>query len=109
VHSAVDFNLQIPANAALFYVLCTVAASELSRRPCANAARCAARLQKKKRCPHLNLAAATRYEFLDFQFCLKKLGRPHAGRPKILYTNALAWFKTGLLKDCSTRLGLLGL
>ena len=29
VHSAVDFNLEIPANAALFYVLCTVAASEL--------------------------------------------------------------------------------
>jgi O-antigen ligase len=28
VHSAVDFNLQIPANAALFYVLCTIAASE---------------------------------------------------------------------------------
>jgi O-antigen ligase len=28
VHSAVDFNLQIPANAALFYVLCTVAASQ---------------------------------------------------------------------------------
>ncbi len=28
VHSAVDFNLQIPANAALFYVLCTVAASD---------------------------------------------------------------------------------
>jgi len=28
VHSAVDFNLQIPANAALFYVLCAVAASE---------------------------------------------------------------------------------
>jgi O-antigen ligase len=28
VHSAVDFNLEIPANAALFYVLCTVAASE---------------------------------------------------------------------------------
>jgi O-antigen ligase len=28
VHSAFDFNLQIPANAALFYVLCTVAASE---------------------------------------------------------------------------------
>jgi O-antigen ligase len=28
VHSTVDFNLQIPANAALFYVLCTVAASE---------------------------------------------------------------------------------
>ncbi len=35
VHSAVDFNLQIPANAALFYVLCTVAASE----PFAKAAR----------------------------------------------------------------------
>ena len=28
VHSMIDFNLQIPANAALFYVLCTVAASE---------------------------------------------------------------------------------
>lgn len=28
VHSAVDFNLQVPANAALFYVLCTLAASE---------------------------------------------------------------------------------
>jgi O-antigen ligase len=27
VHSAVDFNLQVPANAALFYVLCTVAAA----------------------------------------------------------------------------------
>ena len=24
VHSAFDFNLQIPANAALFYVLCTI-------------------------------------------------------------------------------------
>ena len=28
VHSFVDFNLQIPANAALFYVLCTVAAMD---------------------------------------------------------------------------------
>jgi O-antigen ligase len=28
VHSVVDFNLQSPANAALFYVLCTVAAME---------------------------------------------------------------------------------
>jgi O-antigen ligase len=28
VHSLVDFNLQIPANAALFYVLCTLAAME---------------------------------------------------------------------------------
>jgi O-antigen ligase len=27
-HSTVDFNLQIPANAALFYVLCTVAAAD---------------------------------------------------------------------------------
>jgi putative inorganic carbon (HCO3(-)) transporter len=27
VHSTVDFNLEIPANAALFYVFCTVAAS----------------------------------------------------------------------------------
>jgi O-antigen ligase len=33
VHSAVDFNLQIPANAALFYILCTVAASEPLLRP----------------------------------------------------------------------------
>jgi O-antigen ligase len=33
VHSAVDFNLQIPANAALFYVLCTVAASEPLAQP----------------------------------------------------------------------------
>ena len=31
-HSFVDFNLQIPANAALFYVLCALAASELARR-----------------------------------------------------------------------------
>jgi O-antigen ligase len=29
-HSLVDFNLQIPANAAMFYVLCALAASELS-------------------------------------------------------------------------------
>jgi hypothetical protein len=28
VHSFVDFNLQIPANAALFYSLCTLAALE---------------------------------------------------------------------------------
>jgi hypothetical protein len=28
VHSLVDFNLQIPANAALFYMLCMVAALE---------------------------------------------------------------------------------
>jgi O-antigen ligase len=33
VHSAVDFNLQIPANAALFYVWCTIAASEPFARP----------------------------------------------------------------------------
>jgi O-antigen ligase len=33
VHSASDFNLQIPANAALFYVLCTIAASEPFARP----------------------------------------------------------------------------
>src|SRR6202050_2513437 len=33
LHSAVDFNLQIPANAALFYVLCTVAASEPFAKP----------------------------------------------------------------------------
>jgi len=33
VHSAVDFNLQIPANAALFYVLCTVAAAEPFAQP----------------------------------------------------------------------------
>jgi O-antigen ligase len=28
VHSLVDFNMQVPANAALFYCLCTVAAME---------------------------------------------------------------------------------
>ncbi len=33
VHSAVDFNLQIPANAALFYVFCTVAASPSFVKP----------------------------------------------------------------------------
>jgi O-antigen ligase len=40
IHSFVDFNLQIPANAALFYVLCTIAAADtqfeskrLVRRP----------------------------------------------------------------------------
>jgi O-antigen ligase len=33
VHSLVDFNLQIPANAALFYVLCALAAAELSPLP----------------------------------------------------------------------------
>jgi hypothetical protein len=27
VHSLFDFNLQVPANAALFYVLCTIAAA----------------------------------------------------------------------------------
>jgi len=33
VHSAVDFNLQIPANAALFYVLASVAAAEPFAQP----------------------------------------------------------------------------
>jgi O-antigen ligase len=33
VHSAVDFNLQVPANAVLFYVLCTVAASPRFLKP----------------------------------------------------------------------------
>lgn len=33
VHSAVDFNLQIPANAALFYVMCTIAAAEPFAKP----------------------------------------------------------------------------
>jgi len=33
IHSAVDFNLQIPANAALFYVLCTVAAADPFAQP----------------------------------------------------------------------------
>jgi O-antigen ligase len=32
VHSFVDFNLQIPANAAMFYVLCVAAAM----KPCAS-------------------------------------------------------------------------
>jgi len=33
IHSAVDFNLQIPGNAALFYVLCTIAAAEPFAKP----------------------------------------------------------------------------
>jgi O-antigen ligase len=33
VHSAFDFNLQIPANAALFYVLCTIAAAKPFAQP----------------------------------------------------------------------------
>jgi O-antigen ligase len=33
VHSVVDFNLQIPANAVLFYVLCTIAAAEPFAKP----------------------------------------------------------------------------
>ena len=34
IHSFVDFNLQIPANAALFYVLCALAGSKLLAEPC---------------------------------------------------------------------------
>ena len=33
IHSMVDFNLQIPANAALFYVLCTIAAADPLLQP----------------------------------------------------------------------------
>jgi O-antigen ligase len=33
VHSVFDFNLQIPANAALFYVLCTIAAADAFAHP----------------------------------------------------------------------------
>jgi O-antigen ligase len=33
VHSTLDFNLQIPANAALFYVFCTVAAADALAQP----------------------------------------------------------------------------
>jgi O-antigen ligase len=33
IHSMVDFNLQVPANAALFYALCTVAASKPFAKP----------------------------------------------------------------------------
>lgn len=33
VHSVVDFNLQIPANAALFYVLCTIGAGKPFTQP----------------------------------------------------------------------------
>jgi hypothetical protein len=36
VHSFVDFNLQIPANAALFYVFATLAASERLRENAAS-------------------------------------------------------------------------
>jgi O-antigen ligase len=45
VHSFVDFNLQIPANAALFYVMCVVAMMETrfgqSRRKVSRRQRCA--------------------------------------------------------------------
>lgn len=33
IHSALDFNLQIPANAALFYVFCSIAAAEPFTQP----------------------------------------------------------------------------
>lgn len=33
IHSAVDFNLQVPANAALFYVMCTMAAADPLAQP----------------------------------------------------------------------------
>jgi O-antigen ligase len=33
IHSAVDFNLQIPANAAFFYALCTIAAAKPYAKP----------------------------------------------------------------------------
>jgi hypothetical protein len=33
IHSFVDFNLQIPANAAIFYVFCSVAASQPMVQP----------------------------------------------------------------------------
>jgi O-antigen ligase len=33
IHSAVDFNLQIPANAALFYVVCTIGAADPFAQP----------------------------------------------------------------------------
>jgi hypothetical protein len=39
VHSLVDFNLEIPANALLFYVLCAVAAIEPRFRNSRNAAK----------------------------------------------------------------------
>ena len=32
VHSLFDFNLHIPANAALFYVLCVIAAGEVAMK-----------------------------------------------------------------------------
>jgi O-antigen ligase len=38
-HSFVDFNLQIPANAAVFYVLCALAASPLAKVPKSGRAR----------------------------------------------------------------------
>jgi O-antigen ligase len=52
VHSFVDFNLQIPANAALFYVLCVVAAMEprlgLHRRRHSNRSHSAEELSDKR-------------------------------------------------------------
>jgi O-antigen ligase len=52
VHSFVDFNLQIPANAALFYVLCVVAAMEprfgLHRRKRRNPSHIVERLSRER-------------------------------------------------------------
>lgn len=61
VHSIIDFNLQIPANAALFYVLCTIAAAEPLVQPV------------RKRRPTLNIpiAKAPEPEDLSLQVATK--------------------------------------
>lgn len=62
VHSLVDFNLQIPANAALFFVLCALASMEprLGRRPTCTARHISkqdgeTRLSRQGNGPHFSL------------------------------------------------------
>jgi hypothetical protein len=53
-HSFVDFNLQIPANAALFYVLCGLAASPLAKSSRLGQSRAVGHEQNERRTPHDN-------------------------------------------------------
>jgi len=53
-HSFVDFNLQIPANAALFYVLCGLAASPLAKSSRSGQSRATGDEQNERRTPRDN-------------------------------------------------------
>jgi hypothetical protein len=72
VHSFVDFNLQIPANAALFYVLCSLAASP----PPATALAQAQALYTKQ---HGRSLARVRSGLRQDQLSTTKCLKPHAG------------------------------